>query len=1330
LQFLVIEDCEADFRLIEHELRHLERPAQCRRVQSPQALAEALAEQPWDLVISDYRIPGMRFEDNLAALISRMPDVPVILVSGNIGEEKAVELLKLGTWDFVLKDKLIRLVSVVNRCLREAEERKDLNRARLEQAESEKQLQRSEQDFRTLAENSPDVIVRYDRECRRIYVNPEFERVNGLSAQEVLGKTPLHLSTRLAPMAAVFTQKLKEVMETGVASKIDLAWEKDGKAVCWYVRVAPEYDAHGNVVSALTIWSDITERKHAEDEYKKLIRAVEQSPVSIVITDRHGTIEYVNPRFTRVTGYSHDEAVGQNPRVLKSGETPAAVYRDLWQTILAKQEWRGELRNRRKNGELFWEEASISPVLDDAGEITHFIAVKEDITRRKAADEIIARHHEELERQVSERTGALAAALAAAEAADRAKDEFLANMSHEIRTPLNAVIGMANLALDHASDARQRDYLTKIGIAGNTLLAIVNDILDLSKIAADKMELEVTPFSLRRVIAHLVSVHGVRAIEKGLELRQQVDADVPDGLAGDPLRLGQIVGNLLSNAIKFTHAGTVTVAVSLATPAAGRTARLRFVVSDTGIGMSDEEVSRLFRPFTQADASITRNFGGTGLGLTISKKLAEAMGGSLSVVSESERGSAFTLEVELALTGVPVDEPLSPDRVALHVAGARVLVAEDQPMNREIAQELLQRAGIEVVLAENGRTAVDEVMRQPAGYFDAVLMDIQMPELDGITATRMIRDDPRHRALPIIAMTAHTMAHERQRCRDAGMNDHVGKPFSPKELFALLAQWIPERGQARDVPADTAATAAETDGFAALRGFDTQAALARFSGQADSYRKWLAVFADEAPAAVAAILAGLADGDSAAAAKNLHAFKGRAGMLGMTALQQASAELEAAMRAGTEVEPQAWQAEFESAHGIVRQWLERRQPVALPVPKASPPGADAAAARLRQVTTLIESAATAGRLDGGETRGTLLLIDDDPLVLEVIERALRGQYRTRTATTAEQGWALACREPRPDLILLDVELPDGNGHALCQRLKADPATAPIPVIFLSAHSEVDDVTRGLALGAVDYVAKPVVPPILLARVQTHLRLREAHDRLHDQNCNLEHLVAERTEDLALTQDLTIIALGSIAETRDNETGNHIHRTRAYMRAMCDRLALRKSYRDAYDAEEWALIWKSAPLHDIGKVGIPDNILLKPGRLTPEEFEIMKRHTVLGRDALTTAEQRARAVHSFLRTAAVIAYSHHERWDGAGYPEGLGGTDIPLAARLMSVADVYDALISKRVYKEAFSHETAVDIIRAERGRQFDPDIVDCFLDLADEFRAIALRFADAARSIA
>lgn len=361
----------------------------------------------------------------------------------------------------------------------------------------------------------------------------------------------------------------------------------------------------------------------------------------------------------------------------------------------------------------------------------------------------------------------------------------------------------------------------------------------------------------------------------------------------------------------------------------------------------------------------------------------------------------------------------------------------------------------------------------------------------------------------------------------------------------------------------------------------------------------------------------------------------------------------------------------------------------------------------------------------------ILLIDDDPAVLETLNDCLRPHYQTRIATRAAQGLDLARLQPQPDLILLDVEMPDMRGYEVCARLKQNAQTEWIPVMFLSSHTDVGDVTQGLGLGAVDYVTKPVAPPILLARVQTHLRLREAHDLLQDQNAHLENLVSRRTRDLEArtlelqrSQNLTIFALGSIAETRDNETGNHIYRTSAYVEVMARNLAAQAAHENAMTADEWEMIWKSAPLHDIGKVGIPDHVLMKPGKLTVEEFEVMKRHPTLGRDAIRSAEARVQSEGSFLRVASEIAFSHHERWDGTGYPQGIGGDEIPLSARLMALADVYDALISKRVYKAALSHAKATEIIREGRGNHFDPAVLDVFLDLQDQFHEIALRFSD------
>ncbi|WP_101047357.1 response regulator [Macromonas nakdongensis] len=356
---------------------------------------------------------------------------------------------------------------------------------------------------------------------------------------------------------------------------------------------------------------------------------------------------------------------------------------------------------------------------------------------------------------------------------------------------------------------------------------------------------------------------------------------------------------------------------------------------------------------------------------------------------------------------------------------------------------------------------------------------------------------------------------------------------------------------------------------------------------------------------------------------------------------------------------------------------------------------------------------------------TVMVVDDTPQNLALMTELLRTQYRVVVANNGERALKLLQSGQRPDLILLDIMMPGMDGYELLQRLKADPASARIPVIFLTAKAEIEDETRGLALGAVDYITKPISPPIVLARVHTHLTLKASSDFLRDKAAFLEAEVARRTRQVVAVQDVTVLALSSMAETRDDETGNHILRTQRYVQCLAEQLSQHPRFSAALTPEYIQLLYKSAPLHDIGKVGIPDHILLKPARLTPEEFEVMKTHTTIGYNAIARAERALGTELEFLRPAKEIALSHQEKWDGSGYPQGLAGEAIPLSARLMALADVYDALISKRVYKPAFSHEKAVAIIQEGRGQHFDPDVTDAFLAVHERFREIAASYADA-----
>jgi putative two-component system response regulator len=355
---------------------------------------------------------------------------------------------------------------------------------------------------------------------------------------------------------------------------------------------------------------------------------------------------------------------------------------------------------------------------------------------------------------------------------------------------------------------------------------------------------------------------------------------------------------------------------------------------------------------------------------------------------------------------------------------------------------------------------------------------------------------------------------------------------------------------------------------------------------------------------------------------------------------------------------------------------------------------------------------------------TILAVDDTPSNLSLLTGLLKGQYRVKVANSGEKALRTVHSDSPPDLVLLDIMMPGMDGIEVCRRLKQDPRTRDIPVIFLTAMSKSEDERIGLEAGAVDYITKPISPPILLARVKTHLQLKAGADFLKDKNLYLESEVLRRTRDMQAIQDVTILTMASLAETRDNETGNHIRRTQHYVKALALKLRDHPRFAGYFTDRAIDLLFKSAPLHDIGKVGIPDRILLKPGKLTPEEFDIMKTHTTLGRDAIEQAERQLGTPVEFLKVAKEIAYSHQEKWDGSGYPEGLAGEAIPVSARLMAIADVYDALISRRVYKPPFPHDQAVEMIAAGRGKHFDPDVTDAFVSLRDEFRAIAQRFAD------
>jgi len=355
---------------------------------------------------------------------------------------------------------------------------------------------------------------------------------------------------------------------------------------------------------------------------------------------------------------------------------------------------------------------------------------------------------------------------------------------------------------------------------------------------------------------------------------------------------------------------------------------------------------------------------------------------------------------------------------------------------------------------------------------------------------------------------------------------------------------------------------------------------------------------------------------------------------------------------------------------------------------------------------------------------TVLIVDDEPININILAELLMPHYKICVAKNGEKALQIMTSAARPDLILLDVMMPGMDGYEVCRQMKNNPDTRDIPVMFLTAKCTAKDEEYGFNLGAVDYITKPISPSIVKARVMTHLEVKKVRDFLMDKNEYLEQEVARRTQEVAHVQDVTIFALASLAEARDNETGKHLKRTQNYVKLLAGSLKDHPRFRKYLSDKVIDLFFKTAPLHDIGKVGIPDYILLKPGKLSHEEFDLMKTHTRIGRNAILNAEKLLNAPAPFLFYAREIAYTHHEKWNGCGYPEGISGDNIPVSGRIMAIADVYDALVTRRVYKPAISHDEAITIMKEESGRHFDPEMITVFLEMADRFYDISQQYQD------
>jgi PAS domain S-box-containing protein len=1000
----------------------------------------------------------------------------------------------------------------------------------LHQAESERAH------LRTLIRTIPDLVWLKDPDGVYLSCNAAFERLFGAKEADIVGKSDYDFVDKA--MADFFRDKDRSAMAAGhpVSNEEWLTYANDGRRALVLTTKTPMSAADGRLIGVLGIARDITEQRRAQEtlhEREAVFAAIaDQADVSIALIDADsGRFVEFNDAAAANLGYAREEFARIGVADIEARQTAAEV-RESFTEISIVGHAAFESRHRRKDGTLRDVRVSARP-LELQGR-RYISSIWSDITERKEAEAELLVHRAHLEKLVNARTAELAEAKEAAEAANYAKSSFLANMSHEIRTPMNAIIGMTHLLARGSLTPRQRGQLDKVSDAARHLLNLINDILDLSKIEAGKLNISHGEFELERLLDGVENQLAERAEAKGLELVTDIDPSLPQMLSGDAMRIGQILLNFGSNAVKFTDYGHLLLRVRPEPDSSGADLRLRFEVRDTGIGISAEQQSRLFQPFEQVDTSTTRRFGGTGLGLAISRRLARLMGGEVGVASTPGAGSTFWLSVPLVATrGEPKPRLLRPElagrrmlvvddladardilvnlletmglrtdatdsgttaltlieaadrtgdpyeavfldwrmpgmdgietaqKIAaldlrrtptrllvtafghsmppelmtnstcagvlakpIHASplfdmlatvlsgqqaaaatpataiaettfarlqGKRILLAEDNPINQEVTLELLRDVGIAVDLAENGQEALDLAR---CNAYALILMDMQMPVLDGIAATAAIRDLPGYAHTPILAMTANAFTEDRATCLAAGMNDHIPKPLDPDILFATLLKWLPEsagtpaatqripKAAAQKVGAGgTAATGIEAR-IAALRcldGIDVDAGLKVAHGNAERYLRLMQLFATSHADGMDRLCAQYDAGHLEDARREAHSLKGAAATLGIHVLQQRALELENAIRGNAPAEHICDLArDFEEAYAGLAQRIAAAAAAPVAAEATTPYDSEAAL----QVMDRLESLLAYDDIAAGD-----LLSEQRPLLVAILGAA-------------------------------------------------------------------------------------------------------------------------------------------------------------------------------------------------------------------------------------------------------------------------------------------------------------------------------------------------------
>jgi len=871
-------------------------------------------------------------------------------------------------------------------------------------------------------------------------------------------------------------------------------------------------------------------------------------------------------------------------------------------------------------------------------------------------------------------------------AVDQAKMEALSVLSDKVRTPISVVLGNTEVILRETGESHTASHAMNIQAAARTMLLLVNDIVDLTNIYNKTLKLEEGSFSVLSLLQDVIAYGEYSTDEKHLELRLDIDEKLPRGLKGDAIRLTQILNNLLSNAIKYTSEGYVELSIrwqALGSGAKGEYGIMSVQVRDTGIGMKEEDIGRLLGRHEGGQGDGFRKAGKLEFGIFIVENILELMGSRLQIDSDYGKGSTFSFCVVQQITdpafvgkcrsGEPLHMLLQMEADQRILApSARILVVDDSTMNQDLVRAILKGTKIKIDTAANGAEAIEKLREQK---YHLVFMDHMMPVMDGVEAIKRIQEENLCQGVPVVVMSANVAPGAKERYLEAGFHDYLPKPVIPQQLEAAIKRHLPERlikerwdRDAEEVQEDSQEQVLSP--FLQQFSFlDTSVGMAYFSDNEEFYRDMIQCYLDNN--SFEAIGRDYEQEDWEDYRILVHALKSTSLSIGAVELSNQAKELEMAAKEGRirdiQMNHGAMMERFGSLLEQIGQALGERREEKVEV------------------------------LSTQEDKACILVVDDDVMNLRIAEKMLESQFHIECVKSGREALEFVERVI-PNLILLDLHMPGMDGFQVIEALRAEEKYREIPVIFLTADSDRNTEVKGFREGALDFIAKPFIADITISRVNRILELNRLQKDLQREVKKQTRTAEERRQKVERLSSQIMVTLAGTIDAKDKYTKGHSTRVAQYAVKIAEKLG--KSKKEQED------IYYLGLLHDIGKIGIPDGIINKTTRLNDEEYAVIKTHPVIGAEILKNISE--------LPELVMGAKWHHERYDGKGYPDGLKGEEIPEMARIIGVADAYDAMTSNRSYRDMLPQSVVRGEIERGKGTQFDPLFADKMLELIDE----------------